>query len=288
MLGCHVARDSHVLDDAKTMPIDKAIARDCDAYGFNYAQIFTHGPQNYKAADIDRPALAEIRDIGLVVHGAYTLTGLWKITRDNVNSGKSQAMIGFMKKHLLAAQEIGAIGVIVHVGRVDSRNVAYVMHILQPIAQQTRSKIILEMIATKATEHTYETPFKIDNLTTLIGRRENWWGWCIDTAHIWAAGQDIRQKNTMAEWLAGIKYKERLVLFHLNGSSQERGSGHDTHQVPGGPHDLIWKGLSIKDSGIAAVVKFAVAHEIPMIMEINRGTEREISEAVMQINELID
>lgn len=287
MLGCHVSRESQVLDDAPTLAIPEAISRDCDAYGFNFAQIFTHGPQGYKANDIDRQALAEQTDIGLVVHGAYTLSALWKITEDNINTGRSQASLGFLKAQLQAAREIGAIGVVVHIGRVDPSIAAYVMSKAKPLARQTGVKIILEMTASKATEWTYDTPEKINALSRAIGPRENWWAWCVDTAHIWAAGQNITTRHAAQDWFARLEYPARIALIHLNGSSNARGSGKDTHEVPGSNKDLIWHNTAWKDSGIAAVIEFATTHDIPMILEINRGSQDSINHCVQQIAQQI-
>lgn len=66
-------------------------------------------------------------------------------------------------------------------------------------------------------------------------------------------------------------------MFHLNGSSSALGSGKDKHEIAGGPDDLIWGGTNYDCSGVMAVVEYAKAHKIPIICEINRGSEENVN-----------
>lgn len=289
MLGCHVSRKSQVLPNTGVaQSMSAAIRRDCDSHGLNYAQIFTHGPSSWTANNLDKQQITNIDGIGFVVHSAYPTTAVWKITEQTLHTQASRTALGFLKSQLQAARDIDAIGVVLHIGRVPAQQAAYVMRVIRPIAIECRQQVILEMTASKADANTYDTPAKINHLTALIGAADNWWGWCVDTAHIWAAGQDIRTKAGMAAWFDSIEHWSRIKLFHLNGSSKARFSGKDVHEVVFCAEDKIWHNVRPQDSGVAALVECAIEHQIPIILEINRGSEAAIEQGIEQVKQLME
>jgi deoxyribonuclease IV len=91
---------------------------------------------------------------------------------------------------------------------------------------------------------------------------------CIDTAHIFAAGYDIRTpevyKRTMKEFndIVGMKY---LKCFHMNDSKKPLGSRVDRH-------DHIGKGL-IGLEGFRNIMNDKKIAHIPKILETPKGKE---------------
>ena len=287
MLGVHVTKDSHVLDDkSAASDLSVAIVRDIDALKLNCAQVFTYGPRFLVKNNIDYNAVKKItKDIDLSVHSAYPTTSIWKIKQDGSSSDTKK--IDAIKIQLVSCSKIGAWGLVLHINKVYPDVAAEVMHLLKPIIKKSKVMLVLEMVASKAdADKTYETPEKIDNLTTLIGPKENWWGWCVDTAHLWGAGVDIRSYANMKQWLDSITYKNKIVMFHLNGSSAARGSGKDKHEIAFGPDDVIWNGIKPNSSGVCAIVEFAEKRQIPIICEINRGTETNVRKSLAAIKGL--
>ena len=58
-------------------------------------------------------------------------------------------------------------------------------------------------------------------------------GFCLDTAHAWAAGIDLSDQDAIDAFLAEFDARiglERLVMFHLNDSKSELGSHLDRHE----------------------------------------------------------
>lgn len=290
-LGVHVTKASHVLDDktnAKSM--SAAIMRDTSALPINAIQIFTYGPQYLVPNKIDFEEVVECtKDLDVTVHSAYMTTGIWKVTSENKNDADSKKKIDLFKAQMLSTKKVGAWGMVLHVNKEYPDNLAKTMKVLKPIAQKAGVKIILEMVAVKAdANRTYETPEKIDNLTTMIGANESWWGWCVDTAHLWGAGVDIRSYDSMKTWLDSLTYKKKIVQFHLNGSSANRGSGKDKHEIAFSSDDKIWHGVKPEKSGLHAVVEFAIKHNITIICEINRGLESDVKKSLKTIIGLAD
>lgn len=58
-------------------------------------------------------------------------------------------------------------------------------------------------------------------------------GFCLDTAHAWAAGIDISEPAAIDEFIDEFETRiglEKLVMIHLNDSKSERGSHLDRHE----------------------------------------------------------
>jgi len=289
LLGVHVSKTSAVLDK-KTAAKDlaAAIIRDANALGLNAVQIFTYGPQKMVPNKIDYDEVKEAtKDLDLTVHSAYATSSIWSVHTTNKHEGDAKKKLDLFKLQLMSSMKVGAWGMVVHVGKQYSDVVANTMTLLKPLSKKAGVKVILEMVACKSdADKTYETPEKMDNLTTLIGATEQWWGWCVDTAHIWAAGVNIKSYDDMKDWFNRLTYKKKIVQFHLNGSSEIRGGGKDKHEIAFSADDKIWHGVKPEESGVRAIVEFALQNSIPIICEINRGKEADVVKSINTIKQL--
>lgn len=290
MLGVHVSKESQVLDNKK--PADDlsiAIDRDVTALKLNCAQIFTYGPRFIVANKINFDAVCNVtKDIELSVHSAYPTTAIWRVNNKNKTTDESKKYLNNVKVQLLSCIKANANGLVLHINRIEPSDAVETMKILKPIVKKTNVTLLLEMVSSKAhPSKTYETPEKIDNLTKLIGASDNWWGWCVDTAHLWGAGVDIKSYASMKQWLDSLKNKNKILMFHLNGSSAAMGSGADKHEAAFGPTDNIWQNIEPSQSGVRAIMEFAADHGLPVICEINRGKEKDIRKSITLIKSLI-
>ena len=92
--------------------------------------------------------------------------------------------------------------------------------------------------------------------------------------------------KTHQKWLADLTHKKKILLFHLNGSSANRGSGKDKHEIAFSPDDSIWGKIDPAKSGAYAIVEFALKYDIPIICEINRGNAKECIRSLNKLKEL--
>jgi endonuclease IV len=283
MLGVHVSKVSKVLDDKKSVLLEDAIIRDVEALGLNSAQIFTHGPQQPVRNLLDYAAIINATsDINLSVHSTYMTIGMWKITESSMGGRLAKHVIDQIKTCSL----IGAWGLVLHVGNTVNSTVAKVMMLFKKYAIKYNVKLILEMTAVKSSADTYDTPEKINALTTLL-TLEDWWGWCIDTAHLWGAGNSVQTYEEMHSWLSKIKHPEKVVMFHLNGSFSTCGSGKDKHAAAFTKDDLIWGKIEPDKSGVKAVADFAKKHNVVVICEINIGNPKDIKNSIRTVKKLL-
>ena len=288
LLGIHVSKTNDILGHKATDDISDAIERDSKQLGINCAQIFTHGPQGHAAVKIDYDLLIKkTADINLTVHSSYPTIGIWKVKQSNINEFNSKRAINSIRAQLLACKKAHAWGLVLHISKILPDEAADTIRALKPMIKKIGVKLVLEMVSSKADENkTYETPEKINRLTELLGPNENWWGWCVDTAHLWGAGVNIQTYDNMKSWLDRIKHKEKILMFHLNGSSAVRASGQDKHEIAFGAKDDIWHGIDPQHSGVRAVVEYANKYELPIICEINRGTVEDYIMSIEKIKEL--
>ncbi len=277
MLGIHVAKVSKVLSESKSSELHDAIVRDTEQLNLNAAQIFTYGPRFMVKNKYDEKAVFNnTKDIDLSVHSAYTSVSVWKITPENIETRVSQKALKNIDDQLLSCANIGAWCLVLHITKQPPERISYVMNLLKKFSRKHKVMIALEMVANKADDSkTYETPDKINRLTRMIGANKNWWCWCVDTAHLWGAGVDISTRETMEEWFDGIEFPNKIQMIHLNGSSAKLGSGKDKHEIPFGPHDIMWGGITPEESGLHAAVSFAKKNNVVIICEINRGSEED-------------
>lgn len=260
---------------AKSRPIHIAILEEIDRLKANgltmsCCQIYAIGPKEAKEnlSQDDKVNIKKIVDetgIKIYVHVSY-LSNPW--------GAKSAFGRHLLKKELDIASDIGAEGIVMHLSKTSANLIAeYITTV-----DTTMVKIFLEIESYKASSHTYETPYKLKNLFDKIIKldptRSSRIGLCIDTAHIWSAGVDISTRQKMTEWLDEIDQINVEKIVHLNDQVYDFGSGRDKHAPL--TFGTMWlkynheTGVSpISESGLAAIVGWAIKNNINMILERN-------------------
>lgn len=238
-------------------------------------QIFVIGPQNSNETldDEDKKQMKILTDSGfqLIVHSSY-LSNPW--------GRKPGFGTHLVKKELEICDQIGAKGLVVHLARKSSDEIAQMIPKL--LANKPKSKIFLEIESYKSDENTYETTAKICKLIEKIvqqGVKKEEFGICIDTAHIWAAGVDIAGYNEMRLYIENIQENNVELMVHLNDQIWAIGSGRDEHAPLA--YGTIWgiynpdahidglTTLPIEDSGLSAILDWVENDDICTILERN-------------------
>lgn len=272
-IGIHVSKK---FGNNKSKPLDQAVKLAIEylqSYGFNKLslQVFTSGPQSYveTMTQVDKTNLGKLISNGghrLVIHGAY-VDAPWN---------KPLPACTNIRTELKTAATVGATGVIVHLGAgaaIDANLEAALMEIAK-VDLDTKSKTILwlEINAAKSSPGTYETPEK---LRAVFKRAAKYaagqpLGLCIDSAHLFSCGVSLAGRTTTEQWLAGLP--DVPIMLHLNDSASTLGSGVDKHEAL--CCGKIWKDyhptdgiLPFEDSGLAALLGWAVANDITVILE---------------------
>ena len=206
LIGSHVGPDD---------PLGVAAAEGADC-----VQIFLGDPQSWKKpaprADADDLRASEIP---VYVHAPYLINVASANNRVRIPSRK------ILQQTCDAASDIGAAAVIVHGGHVaedDDEAEGFVRWRKAIDSLETDMQVLLENTA--GGDHAMARHFDtIGRLWDHIG--DTGIGFCLDTCHAWAAGEDLVDS---VERIIGIT--GRVDLVHCNDSKDEQGSGRDRHE----------------------------------------------------------
>ena len=257
-LGLHLHKAGHKSYTAALLALIKEFPMLTDV------QMFVCGPQNTRCNVIDPEfvATARAKKIDINVHGSYMALP-WKST----------ALFNHSLQNLRAAHAIGAANVIFHIPYKPLEEWFPSVEALAAQAEEEKlgPMIVLETAATiRHPTMSYESPEKLNILADAISAADlrGRVGICVDTAHIFASKVDIRTYE------AAQKYCKKLPAgaiaeIQLNGNSIVPGdkTTRDEHEIPLSDADLIWRGLSYRESGCRAFIEYGAALNIPIVIE---------------------
>lgn len=244
------------------LPLGDGMLRAADrahAIGASAIQIFSDNPTAWRRRPDPPPDLPAFRrrlraaDVGVVaIHASYliNLAGPDALTHDR--------SVALLAEELRAAPSFGARFVNVHIGshrgsgiedgvRRVAEGVAATLRAADLLADRAapdsgeaadggpRAMLVLENSAGSGAGLGVDVAelgaiaAALDDLGVAPGRV----GFCLDTAHAWGAGVDLRDPSAADGFLAafgGTIGLDRLVMIHLNDSRAELGSRQDRHE----------------------------------------------------------
>jgi len=244
-------------------PVGEAQAR-----GMGLVQFFLGDPQGYQGPEIAYPGgaaalreAAEAAGVDLYVHAPYIINVATTNNRIRIPSRK------LLQKHLDAAAEIGAKGLIVHGGHVNKAD--------DPAKGFDNWRKAIEA-ADLAVPLLIENTAGGDNaMTRYLERIAGVWaaidgtegadrvGFCLDTCHAHAGGNDL--ETVVADVLA---ITGRIDLVHCNDSRDDFDSGADRHANLGAGR--------VDPDLLAAVVRDAGA---PVVLETPGDAQQHVADA---------
>jgi deoxyribonuclease-4 len=234
MVGAHVAPE-RPLEEAR------AVGADC-------VQIFLSDPQGWEKPD-PRDDADELRQSAMpvYVHAPYLINVC--SSRNNVRHGSRK----ILQQTCDAAADIGAAGVIVHGGHADdsiSEGVGRWVSTLERLRSDV--PVLIENTAggDRAVARRFDALAELwDALSGVQTDVEL--GFCFDTCHAHAAGEDLSDAVERALAIVG-----RIDLLHANDSRDEAGTGADRHANLGhGNIDVAQLRAMIAAAGAPVVVQ---------------------------------
>lgn len=209
-IGAHVRNSENPLGEAEELGVD-------------LVQLFLTDPQKWNKPTVGE-GLEAVRDsaVDVVVHSSYVINVASLNNRIRIPSRKAVA------QQAAVAGEIGALGMVVHGGHVrDGEDPA------EGIANWRK------LFERQADAGGFEVPIWIENTAGgdfAMARRfdaiARLWdavgefgaGFCLDTCHAWAGGEDLVDAVERVKAITG-----RIDLVHLNNSRDEFDSARDRH-----------------------------------------------------------
>ncbi len=207
LLGAHVPNDD---------PLEAAAARGADC-----VQIFLSNPQSWKApAPRADAATLAASPLPIYVHAPYLINVASPNNKVRIPSRK------ILQQTCEAAAAIGAAGVVVHGGHVDAdteRSTGF--DNWRKALERVESDVPILIENTAGGEHAMTR--YVDAIATLWSHLDGVdapVGFCYDTCHAHAAGEDVAETVDAVRAVTG-----RIDLLHLNDSRDVPGSGRDRH-----------------------------------------------------------
>lgn len=189
--------------------------------GADVIQMFLSNPQGWEKPPErdDAPELRE-SDIGIYVHAPYLINVC--SPKPNVRHGSRK----ILRQTCAAAAEVGALAVIVHPGHAEDGLAAGVSRMAKTL-EQLDSDVPVYLENTAGGDHAVARRF--DALARLWAEVESAKadveiGFCFDTCHAHAAGEDLSDAVERATAITG-----GIDLMHVNDSRDPPGTGADRH-----------------------------------------------------------
>jgi deoxyribonuclease-4 len=191
--------------------------------------------------------------------------------------------ISLIKKELIISDYIGAIGIVIHVGKYlkltkeEGINNMYnnLIAIIDFIRlNKLKSKIILETASGQGTE-LLVSDGNLNELANFYKKfsklEKRYIKLCVDTCHIYSAGYDISTKDKVKKLFVELDKKigiHHIVLIHLNDSKTGLSSRVDRHENLG-------KG-KIAIEGLKEIIRYGKLFNIPLVLETPDRSKREL------------
>jgi deoxyribonuclease-4 len=261
ILGCHLSIGRGL----------SAAAEEARDLGINALQIFTHSPSVWRMKPIGQERASEFSERRaacgvefLAVHTMYLL---------NLASGdrelRRRSTDGLIEEIRRAAL-LGAEAVVTHLGAHTGFGFqAGVRRIVRSIERVRRSgafegspglRLLLENTAASGTT-VGRTFAELGEILDRLGASERF-GVCLDSAHAFAAGYDLRTEADVDGALRDLNRTlglDRLGLIHLNDSKYACGARRDRHEHIG------WG--EIGREGLGALARRGCVLGVPVILE---------------------
>lgn len=214
-------------------------------------------------------------DLYLVVHSCYLLN-FCKFPSDD---SKIQYAINNLIYDVNMAKQIGASGVVVHIGyqMALEREEAYnnmadgIMKVIDKTPDG--AMIILETPAGQGSQIATTVEDFAELFNKFPAKYKKRLGICVDTCHIFSAGAEIHNVKGTQQYLKDFDKligKKHLVLFHVNDSKKPLNSRKDQHEGIGYGYIYNTKmGGDVK--ALEVITQFAKKNKIPMVLETHGG-----------------
>lgn len=257
LLGAHVSTAGG---------LSTAVGR-AQALGAECTQIFLSSPQRWQLPrHTDDQVASFTRLMAEAGIGPNFAHATYLINLAAADPGIRQRSIENLSSLASWADRVGLAGVVVHVGSGLGQPVAeaeaQVAAALEVVlANDTHSAIVLENSAGSGDT----LGARLTQIGELIDRlgRDSRLGLCLDTAHTFASGYDLRVEDGVARAVDEIEERvglNRLLLIHANDSKVDLGSGVDRHENLG--HGLLGE----------AAFKMLLVHpafrDVPWVLEV--------------------
>ncbi|WP_135301912.1 deoxyribonuclease IV [Haloarcula amylovorans] len=251
-------------------------------YEGNCGQIFSHSPQVWQDPNIDDEEAEKFRELSedngvgpWVIHSSY-LVNLCTPKED-----LREKSLDSMQKEVEAAAKLGIEYVNVHLGAHTGAGVDggldNAASVLDDLEIPDGVTVLVESDAGSGTKLGGD----FEHLATVGERTEQDIEFCLDTAHMFAAGYDISTPEGVDETFAefdDVVGLDRLACVHLNDSKHACGTNKDEHAHVGEGE--------IGEAGMSAFINHGAVADVPFVLETPTENGKSFAWNIERVREL--
>ena len=275
-LGVHVSI-SGTLDQAP----DRARELECDTF-----QMFTRNPRGWNFSKLNQDEVKEFRRKNSTYNLAPVVTHMPYLP--NLSSPKKAIYNKSVKSLVAEVERSSTLGIpyVVthlgsHLGKGQETGLERLVSAINIAFEQNKNDVMLLLENTAGTKNSMGSTFEeIQRIIDGVEDKERV-GICLDTAHAFAAGYDIRTPNgvnaTMKKFDSALGLAH-LKVIHLNDSKVPLGAGRDRHEHIGLGY--------IGEEGFRALFKQDAVQGLPFIMETPIDERRDEAGNIKKVREL--
>ena len=275
-LGVHVSI-SGTLDQAP----DRARELECDTF-----QMFTRNPRGWNFSKLNQDEVKEFRRKNSTYNLAPVVTHMPYLP--NLSSPKKAIYNKSVKSLVAEVERCGTLGIpyVVthlgsHLGKGQENGLERLVSAINIAFEQNKNDVMLLLENTAGTKNSMGSTFEeIQRIIDGVEDKERV-GICLDTAHAFAAGYDIRTPdgvNATMKKFDSVLGLAHLKVIHLNDSKVQLGGGRDRHEHIGLGY--------IGEEGFRALFKQDAVQGLPFIMETPIDERRDEAGNIKKAREL--
>jgi deoxyribonuclease-4 len=259
--------------------VDNAVGREEDVGG-NCGQIFTASPQVWAGPDIEEEEAAAFRDSDLgpwVIHASYLVN--LATPKDDLRKKSIESL----QAECDAAARLGIEYVNVHLGAHTGAGVETGLDNAASAIDELDIPSEVTLLAESDAGSGTKLGDEFEHLAAVRERSRTDIGFCLDTAHAFAAGYDLSTASGIESVIAefdDVAGMDSLRYIHLNDSKHSCGTNKDEHAH-------IGEG-EIGEAGMDALINHDSLHEVPFVLETPTEDGRGFAWNIKRVRELRD
>jgi len=260
---------------------DRARELECDTF-----QMFTRNPRGWNFSKLNQDEVKEFRRKNSTYNLAPVVTHMPYLP--NLSSPKKAIYNKSVKSLVAEVERSSTLGIpyVVthlgsHLGKGQETGLERLVSAINIAFEQNKNDVMLLLENTAGTKNSMGSTFEeIQRIIDGVEDKERV-GICLDTAHAFAAGYDIRTPNgvnaTMKKFDSALGLAH-LKVIHLNDSKVPLGAGRDRHEHIGLGY--------IGEEGFRALFKQDAVQGLPFIMETPIDERRDEAGNIKKVREL--
>ena len=260
---------------------DRARELECDTF-----QMFTRNPRGWNFSKLNQDEVKEFRRKNSTYNLAPVVTHMPYLP--NLSSPKKAIYNKSVKSLVAEVERCSTLGIpyVVthlgsHLGKGQEAGLERLVAAINIAFEQNKNDVMLLLENTAGTKNSMGSTFEeIQRIIDGVEDKERV-GICLDTAHAFAAGYDIRTPdgvNATMKKFDSVLGLAHLKVIHLNDSKVQLGGGRDRHEHIGLGY--------IGEEGFRALFKQDAVQGLPFIMETPIDERRDEAGNIKKVREL--